>query len=112
MTVYALTWTWPRHRELQEHAWRAVERERPAFIVVSRLRSSLVRSPNVDPFLEEQLGKLARREYRFELAVLAGADGPRLSHTPPDATLGEAPVIAELWQRNDLLDDETRGKRR
>lgn len=94
--VYPLTWPWPRHREFQERVWSAVERERPAFIVVSRLRNSLVRSPAVDPFLEERLGELAQRDYRFELAVLGGESGSRLSFDPPDA---QSDVIAEVWRR-------------
>lgn len=104
VTVYPLTWTWPRHREFQERAWHAIERARPAFIVVSRLRNSLVRSPEVDPYLERRLVEFVRRDYHFALVVVSDANTTWISPRPPEAGSAEPLVLAELWRRADLIE--------
>src|SRR5439155_1253445 len=53
--AYPLTWTWPRAREFQERVWGNIERSRPAYILLPRMATTLVRSPDVDPFLEQHL---------------------------------------------------------
>jgi 4-amino-4-deoxy-L-arabinose transferase-like glycosyltransferase len=96
--IYPMTWDWPRHREFQERAWRAIAQAPPTYLVIARLPNSLVRSDAVDTFLEERLLDLGRREYHFEAAALSDGTGVHLSMTPPDAN-GQQ-VVSELWRRN------------
>jgi hypothetical protein len=93
-----MTWHWPRHREFQERLWSAIEREPPAFLVVSQTRFSLVRSPQMDPFLETRLQELGEREYGFDAALVRERDGRfRLRHDRPAEP--DAEVFFELWRR-------------
>jgi hypothetical protein len=96
--VYPLTWTWPRHREFQERVWAAIERGRPAYIVVARSPMSFVRAPDIDTFFEERLADLGRRVYRLDALVVEDPDGgPRIVSDPPGD--GATRVVFELWRR-------------
>ncbi len=99
--VYPLTWPWPRHREFQERAWREFVRQRPTYLLLSHSPFSLVRSPLVDPFLEQQLTAVGRREYHFEAAAMRDADGAiTLRFVPPSAAEQQS-IFCEIWRRND-----------
>ena len=99
--LYPLTWPWPRHREFQARVWAAIERERPAYIILARSPFSFVRSPAADPWFDQQMDALGARAYVREQLVVTRADG-RLVFVPPPATGATIEGTAlhfEVWRR-------------
>jgi hypothetical protein len=102
VVVYPLTWDWPRHREFQERVWAEIERWRPVYILVPRTPYTLVRSPRMDTFLEENLLALGHAEYRVEALLVV--DAARRFELVADASASRplepgASILYEIWRR-------------
>jgi hypothetical protein len=99
--MYPMTWPWPRHREFQERLWAAIAHDPPQYILVPRAPSTLVKSPQMDPFLEAKLNELASREYEFDAVLLRDRDGGfHLEQRAPDPRAEPShEVFCELWRR-------------
>jgi hypothetical protein len=101
VVVYPLTWDWPRHREFQERLWAEIERWRPPYILVPQTPYTLVRSPRMDPFLEEKLLALGRAEYRVEARLVVDA-ARRFELVEASAARPLQPgasILYEIWRR-------------
>lgn len=76
--AYPLTGPFPRQREFQERVWAEVERQRPAYVLLPTMPESLLKTPEMDPWLEHKLAELIGEHYTLA-ALLVFDEQSRLT---------------------------------